>query len=299
MPSASPLPTALDASRHELGRPLAGWRLKLYTIIFEADTRAGRAFDLALIAFITASVAVVVLDSVAPVHDRHGAALKGLEWFFTIAFTVEYIARLSCVRHPLRYARSVFGIIDLLAILPAYLAMFVPEMHALIDVRLLRLLRMFRLLRLTAYVGEYGALARALRASRRKIAVFLSFVLLVVTIAGTLMYVIEGPENGYTSIPVSVYWAITTLTTVGFGDITPRTDFGRLVASLMMLMGWGTLAVPTGIVSAELVGQQRVREPTTRTCHECLSEGHAPSAKFCRDCGAKLPAYQRDAEVTG
>ncbi len=285
-------PDSPDPANRELGKPLSGWRLRLYTIIFEADTRAGRAFDLALIVMIVASVAVVVLDSVADVHQRHGPALKGLEWFFTIAFTIEYVARLLCVRNPWRYARSVFGVIDLLAILPAYLAVFVPEMHALIDVRLLRLLRMFRLLRLTAYVSEYGALYRALRASRRKIAVFLSFVLLVVTVAGTLMYVVEGPENGFTSIPVGVYWAITTMTTVGFGDVTPRTDLGRLIASLMMLLGWGTLAVPTGIVSAELVGLQSRREPTTRTCHECLTEGHAPTAKFCRDCGAQLPPYQ-------
>jgi len=287
-------PDLADPANRELGKPLSGWRLRLYTIIFEADTRAGRAFDLALIVLIVASVAVVVLDSVAAVHQRFGPWLKGLEWFFTLAFTVEYIARLLCVRRPWRYARSVFGVIDLLAILPAYLAVFVPAMHALIDVRLLRLLRMFRLLRLTAYVSEYGALYRALRASRRKIAVFLSFVLLVVTVAGTLMYVVEGPENGFTSIPVGVYWAITTMTTVGFGDVTPKTDLGRLIASLMMLLGWGTLAVPTGIVSAELVGQQGRREPTTRTCHECLSEGHSPTAKFCRDCGAPLPAYQRD-----
>lgn len=294
MPSVPLPPSPTEPPEGELGKPLTGWRLRLYTVIFEADTRAGRAFDLALIAMILASVAVVVLDSVASIHQHYGPWLKGLEWFFTAAFTVEYIARLLCVRHPLRYARSVFGIIDLLAILPAYLAVFVPEMHALIDVRLLRLLRMFRLLRLTAYVSEYGALYRALRASRRKIAVFLSFVLLVVTVAGTLMYVVEGPENGFTSIPVGVYWAITTMTTVGFGDVTPGTDLGRFIASLMMLMGWGTLAVPTGIVSAELVGQQARREPTTRTCHECLSEGHSPTATFCRDCGAKLPPYQYD-----
>ena len=247
-----------------------------------------------LIGFILASVAVVMLDSMASVHQQHGRWLKGLEWFFTLAFTLEYIARLACVQHPWRYARSFFGIIDLLAILPAYLAVLVPEMHALIDVRILRLLRIFRLLRLTAYVSEFGALYQALRASRRKILVFLSFVLLVVTIAGTLMYVVEGPENGFTSIPVGIYWAITTMTTVGFGDVTPNTDLGRFIASVMMLLGWGTLAVPTGIVSAELVGQSGRREPTTRTCHACLSEGHAPTAKFCRECGAALPPYQRD-----
>ena len=288
-------PRPVQAHARELGRPIGGWRRRLYTVIFEADTRAGRAFDLALIALILASVAVVVLDSMAGVHQQHGRWLRGLEWFFTLAFTAEYLARLACVRHPWRYARSFFGIIDLLAILPTYLSVLMPEMHALIDVRLLRLLRLFRLLKLTAYVSEFGALYRALRNSRRKIAVFLAFVLLVTMIMGTLMYVVEGPDNGYTSIPVGVYWAITTLTTVGFGDVTPKTDLGRFIASLMMLMGWGTLAVPTGIVSAELVGQQTRREPTTRSCHECLSEGHAPGANFCRDCGAKLPPYQRDA----
>jgi voltage-gated potassium channel len=158
---------------------------------------------------------------------------------------------------------------------------------------------MFRLLKLTAYVTEFGALYRALRASRRKILVFLSFVLLVVMIMGTLMYVVEGPANGFTSIPVGVYWAITTMTTVGFGDVTPKTDLGRFIASLMMLMGWGTLAVPTGIVSAELVGHRAMREPTTRSCHECLSEGHSPGARFCRDCGARLPNYERDTADAG
>jgi len=291
-------PSPVEAAPRELGRPLAGWRLRLYTIIFEADTRAGRAFDLILIGFILTSVAVVVLDSMASVHQRHGRWLKGVEWFFTIAFTIEYIARLACVRHPWRYARSFFGIIDLLAILPAYLAILVPEMHALIDVRMLRLLRIFRLLKLTAYVSEFGVLYQALRASRRKILVFLCFVLLVTMIMGTLMYVVEGPVNGFTSIPVGVYWAITTMTTVGFGDVTPKTDLGRFIASLMMLMGWGTLAVPTGIVSAELVSNKTQREPTTRTCHACLSEGHTPTARFCRDCGAELPAYQRDMPTT-
>jgi voltage-gated potassium channel len=286
-------PSPVETDPRELGRPLAGWRQRLYTIIFEADTRAGYSFDLLLIGCILASVAVVVLDSMAAVHARHGHWLKGLEWFFTLAFTAEYIARLVCVRHPWRYARSFFGIIDLLAILPAYLAVLVPEMHALIDVRLLRLLRLFRLLRLAAYVNEFGALYAALRASRRKVAVFLCFVLLVVMIMGTLMYVVEGPANGFTSIPVGVYWAITTLTTVGFGDVTPKTDLGRFIASLMMLLGWGTLAVPTGIVSAELVSKTP-REPTTRSCHDCLSEGHLPNARFCRDCGVALPPYQRD-----
>ncbi|HEV6964333.1 MULTISPECIES: ion transporter [Roseateles] len=273
----------------------AGWRLRLYTVIFEADTRAGRLFDLVLVAMILGSVAVVVLDSMAAVHARHAGVLAALEWAFTALFTVEYLARLACVRHPLRYARSPLGVIDLLAVLPTYLAVAVPGLHVLIDVRVLRLLRLFRILKLGAYVAEFGMLGRALAASRRKILVFMAFVMMVVMIMGTLMYVVEGPEHGYTSIPVGVYWAITTMTTVGFGDITPHTDLGRVIASAMMLLGWGTLAVPTGIVSAEFTVQRMGRTPTTRTCHECLSEGHAPSARFCRDCGAPLPPWQRDA----
>ena len=279
----------------QFGRPDAGWRLRMYTVIFEADTRAGRLFDLTLIAFILTSVTVVVLDSMAAVHAKHADLLFALEWVFTLVFSVEYIARLVCVRHPLRYARSGYGLIDLLAVLPTYLAALVPGAQALLDVRVLRLLRLFRILKLAAYVSEFGALGWAFAASRRKILVFLAFVMLVVLVMGTLMYVVEGPANGYTSIPLSVYWAITTMTTVGFGDITPKTDLGRVIASMMMLLGWGTLAVPTGIVSAEFTAQKFLRPPTTRTCHECLSEGHSPSARFCRDCGAELPPWQHDA----
>lgn len=266
----------------------------MYTVIFEADTRAGRLFDLILVAMILASVTVVVLDSMASVHARYSTVLTALEWFFTLLFTAEYIARLSCVRHPRRYATSALGIIDLVALLPTYLAILVPGLHALIDVRVLRLLRLFRILKLGAYVAEFSMLGQALAASRRKILVFMLFVMMVVTIMGTLMYVVEGPDNGFTSIPVGVYWAITTMTTVGFGDITPKTDLGRVIASAMMLLGWGTLAVPTGIVSAEFTAQRLNRVPTTRTCHDCLSEGHLPSARFCRDCGAVLPPWQHE-----
>lgn len=299
MSATRPRPLAGSADEealHPYGKPLVGWRLRLYTVIFEADTRAGRLFDQVLIVLILASVGVVVLDSMTSVHARFAQEFEVLEWGFTLLFTLEYLARLACVRHPTRYARSTFGIIDLLAVAPTYLAVLVPGLHALIDVRVLRLLRVFRIFKLGAYVAEYGALGRALLASRRKILVFLSFVLLVVLVMGTLMYVVEGPGNGFTSIPVGVYWAITTMTTVGFGDITPKTDLGRAIASVMMLLGWGTLAVPTGIVSAEFTAQRigRGEATTTRTCHECLSEGHAPTAKFCRDCGAPLPPWQHD-----
>ena len=294
MSSVRPSKSRAPHDLQRLGRPSDGWRLRLYGVIFEADTRAGRAFDLALVVLILASVAVVVLDSMSLVHARYEYLFNALEWGFTIAFTLEYIARLLCVRHPMRYVRSTLGVIDLLAVLPTYLAILVPGLSALIDVRVLRLLRIFRILKLGAYVAEFNALGRALAASRRKIMVFMAFVMLVVTVMGTLMYVVEGPANGFSSIPVGVYWAITTMTTVGFGDITPKTDLGRVIASLMMLLGWGTLAVPTGIVSAEFTAMKTARPPTTRRCPECLSEGHMPGASFCSDCGARLPAWAHD-----
>jgi voltage-gated potassium channel len=288
-PPAASAPTA-GVDHDRFGRPAGGWRLAAYTVIFEIDTRAGRLFDLALVWAILASVAVVMLDSVASISAEWGPLFHVLEWGFTALFTVEYLLRLSCVRRPWRYARSGFGIVDLLAIAPTYLALLFPAAHSLIDVRALRLLRIFRILKLAAYMAEYGALGRALWASRRKVLVFLSFVLLVVLVMGTLMYVVEGPEHGFTSVPVGVYWAITTMTTVGFGDITPRTDLGRLIASVMMLIGWGTLAVPTGIVSAEFTAQRLVpARPSTRTCSACGSQGHDVQARYCRDCGAPLP----------
>jgi voltage-gated potassium channel len=202
-----------------------------------------------------------------------------------------------------KYARSFFGIIDLLALLPTYLAMFFPGLHALIDVRVLRLLRVFRVFKLTAYVAEYQSLGRALAASGRKILVFLTAVIMLVLVMGTVMYVVEGRENGYTSIPTAIYWAISTVTTVGFGDITPKTDLGRLIASFMMLLGWGILAVPTGIVTAEMAAHRRLEQAdsqvtTTRTCHECLTEGHTPDANYCFHCGARLPVYQQQEKAT-
>lgn len=289
-------PRPLTNEADPLGKPLSGWRLKIYTVIFEADTRAGRLFDQWLIAAVILSVVVVVVGSVQGMQARWRIEFEVLEWLFTAMFTLEYLARLLCVRHPMRYATSFFGIVDLLAVLPTYLALLVPEAHALIDVRILRLLRIFRIFRLTAYLVEYQMLGSALYASRRKILVFLSVVLMIVLVMGTLMYVVEGPEHGFRDIPTSVYWAITTMTTVGFGDITPKTDIGRLISSVMMLLGWGTLAVPTGIVTAEMtVRRHWLAPPTTRTCHECLTEGHATDSYFCMHCGARLPKYQNDA----
>ena len=292
--AVAPNPGGSSPAAETYGRPEGSLRLAVYTIIFEADTRAGRAFDIGLIVAILASVLVVVLDSVQSITARHGTLFEVLEWFFTLLFTVEYLLRLWCVRRPLRYATSFFGIVDLLSVLPTYIAFFVPEVHALIDVRMLRLLRVFRILKLSAYVSEFGFLGSALMASRRKIIVFIGFVLVTVTVLGTLMYVVEGPANGFTSIPVAVYWGITTMTTVGFGDITPKTDLGRLIASFMMLMGWGILAVPTGIVTAEMTARRAGRVVTTRTCHDCLTEGHDVDARYCKHCGKPLPAYQSD-----
>lgn len=272
----------------DLGRPEAGWRRTLYTIIFESDTVAGKRFDLLLLGAIVLSIAVVALDSVAAMTARYGTVLNTLEWFFTLVFLLEYLARLSCVLRPVRYARSFFGVIDLLSIVPSFLALFFPGAHAFLDIRILRLLRIFRILKLVAYVKEYQLLGHALIASRRKILIFLTCVLMIVILMGTAMYVIEGAANGFTSIPTSVYWAISTVTTVGFGDITPKTDLGRALASVMMLLGWGILAVPTGIISSELTAQHFAARPRSRSCRTCLSEGHETGAQFCKDCGATL-----------
>lgn len=273
-----------------LGRPGSGWRDRIFVIVFESDTRLGRLFDFALIGLILLSVVVVMLDSVAKVSQRHGQALDVLEWFFTFVFTVEYIARLSCIKRPLRYATSFFGIVDLLSVIPNYAALFVPELHALIDLRLLRLLRMFRLLKLTSYVEEYSMLGNALIASRRKILIFLSVVAIVVILNGTLLYVVEGgPDSKFSSIPTSVYFAIATITTVGFGDLTPQTDFGRAITSFTMLIGWSILAVPTGIITSEMTVQKFLPKPNTRRCPACLTAGLDDDAVYCKSCGVKLP----------
>ncbi|MFC4790208.1 MULTISPECIES: ion transporter [Giesbergeria] len=272
------------------GTPDAGWRQRLHTVVFRSDTPAGLWFDKVLIVLIVASVLVVMMESMEALPAWLHQTLAVAELVFTGIFTLEYLARLLCVRRPWRYARSFFGIIDLLSILPTYLALLVPGLHVLIDVRVLRLIRVFRIFKLTAFVMEYQTLGGALAASWRKIMVFLSVVLMIVLVMGTLMYVIEGPAHGFTNIPTAVYWAITTMTTVGFGDITPKTDLGRLIASLMMLLGWGTLAVPTGIVTAEMSWQRRVHEvPALQTpCPGCGSRDHSLHARYCQHCGSLL-----------
>jgi voltage-gated potassium channel len=292
-PSTTPLPEQRAAEA--FGKPPAGWRRRLYNVIFEADTPAGRTFDIVLVCAILLSILVVVLDSVPSINANHNRAMNGLEWGITLLFTTEYVARLLCVRHPIRYATSFFGIIDLLSVLPTYFSLFVPEAAALLDIRILRLLRVFRIFKLTLYINEYTMLGSALRASSRKILVFLSVVLMAVLILGTVMYVVEGPQHGYTSIPVAMYWATVTMTTVGYGDITPQTGLGKTIASFMMLLGWGILAAPTGIVTAEMTSLRlgNLRR-TARTCPGCESEGHEPQARFCKDCGTELPPGPRD-----
>jgi voltage-gated potassium channel len=266
---------------------LRGWRAKAHEIIFEADTPAGKAFDIALIVTILLSVVAVMLESVAPIRLRYGSILRITEWVITILFTIEYVLRLLCVGQPARYARSFFGIIDLLAILPTYISFFVPGAQALAVVRVLRILRVFRVLKLVQYVQEARVLRQALANSGRKILVFLFVVFTIVIIVGALMYLVEGADAGFTSIPISVYWAVVTLTTVGYGDIAPVTALGQFLSALLMIVGYGIIAVPTGIVTTELVRGQG-REMTTQACRECSLEGHDPDARFCKRCGAGL-----------
>lgn len=285
-------PDAMDAAR--FGRPAGGWRLRLYRVIFESGTPAGKRFDELLIVAILLSITVVMVNSVETLGQRYGDILDALEWFFTLFFTVEYIARLACVKRPARYARSFFGVVDLISFLPTYLGLFFPAAHALIDVRILRLLRVFRIFKLTAYIGEYRVLGAALVASRRKILVFLSVVVMIVLIVGTLMYIVEGPQSGFADIPTAFYWGIVTLTTLGYGDIVPQTPLGRALASLMVLIGWGILAVPTGIVTAEMTAQRfGLRLPMNRRCESCDCDTHDADARYCHQCGTPFPASGR------
>lgn len=264
------------------------WQAKLYEVIFGHQTPAGRGFDMALIGVIGLSVLAVVLETVSSIRDDFGTELRIAEWVFTALFTVEYVLRLVCVNRPSRYARSFFGVIDLLAILPTYLSVFFPGAQALLVIRLLRFLRVFRILKLVQYLSEANLLGRALWASRRKILVFLLAVLTLDVIFGSLMYVVEAGQNGFDNIPRSIYWAIVTLTTVGYGDISPGTNLGQLIAALIMIMGYAIIAVPTGIVTSELTRAQY--GDYVRTCPACKLDQHEPDATFCRRCGERLRA---------
>lgn len=263
-------------------------RKRLYTVVFEADTPAGRAFDVTLLVLILGSIVVISLETIEPIYQRHQRLFWGLDWSFTVIFTAEYLLRLWVVNKPLKYATSFYGIIDLLAVLPTYLNLIYPDLHFLLVIRSLRLLRVFRVFGLVHFLNESNFLLQSLWTSRRKILVFLLSVVLTTVISGALMYVIEHEHNpSFSSIPQSVYWAIVTLTTVGYGDISPETALGRLLASFLMLLGYCIIAVPTGIVSASLLRGVH-RQPTSQTCPNCLRQGHEADAVYCKFCGTHL-----------
>ena len=272
--------------------PDRDFRRRLFIIIFQSDTPAGWWFDVTLIVLIVASVITVILESVASIRQKYVETLHVIEWLFTILFTVEYLLRLYCVPRPAHYARSFFGLIDFMAIVPTYLSLVLPGAQMLIVVRVLRVLRIFRIMKLTQYLDESRTLSEALWASRRKIGVFLFTVVTLLTIIGSLMYLIEGEENGFTDIPTSMYWAVVTLTTVGYGDVSPVTPLGRALASLVMILGYSIIAVPTGIVTSELTrpsGRRVLLRPGPGPCRQCGAPGHDPDARYCKYCGAALP----------
>ena len=266
-----------------------GFRQRLWRIIFLSDTPAGRHFDVVLLWMVSASVLVVMLESVEGFRAEHGPALRAAEWTFTILFTVEYLVRLAVVRSPWKYARSFYGIVDLLAIVPTYLELLLAGSHYLMMLRVLRLLRMFRVLKMARHLGEANVLLNALRASRAKIMVFLFSVLALVCVEGTIMYLLEHASNpGFNSIPQSIYWAIVTLTTVGYGDVSPVTVLGKMMAAVVMLTGFAIIAVPTGVVTAELGREMSLARGDGRQCDECGWKRHDPHARYCQQCGRKL-----------
>ncbi len=264
------------------------WQSRLHEIIFEAETPSGKLFDVLLIISIICSVLIVMCDSVASWQVSYGKMFFIAEWAFTILFSIEYLLRLSCIGRPLKYSTSFFGIVDLLAILPSYLALVLPASKYFLVIRVLRILRVFRVLKLVQYLKEAELLIEALRSSMRKIMVFLFAVAILVIMCGSLMYVVEGEVNGFTSIPRSIYWAIVTLTTVGYGDISPKTDLGQMLASVIMVVGYGIIAVPTGIVTVGLSQTINRQNFSTTSCPQCSSEGHTKDAVYCKNCGAKL-----------
>jgi len=266
---------------------------RVFTVIFQSRTPAGKVFDVLLIFAIVLSVLALMLESIEDIGARYGPVLQSAEWVFTLLFTAEYLVRLWCVREPRVYAKSFYGIVDLLAVLPTYLALFVTGSGYLLIIRILRILRLFRVLKLARYVSAADALVDAMGRSWRKIIVFLYVVVTIVVIFGSAMYLIEGPENGFTSIPRGVYWGIVTLTTVGFGDITPQTPLGQAVAAIVMVLGYGIIAVPTGIYAAEL-RDVMTRRREKKTCPECSRGDHDEDAKFCKYCGATFEEPEKD-----
>jgi voltage-gated potassium channel len=262
------------------------WQSKLYKIIYEADTKSGKLFDIILLCAILASIALVMLESVKSFDAKYHVFFNISEWIITILFSIEYVLRIISVKQPKKYIFSFYGIIDFLSTIPKYLSIILGGTHALVALRALRLLRVFRILKLVRYVGATNNLAKALKASRFKILVFISAVIIICIIIGTLMYLIEGNESGFTSIPRGVYWAIVTLTTVGYGDIAPHTAIGQFLASLVMILGYGIIAIPTGIVTAEFSKQTSFKiDLNTQLCPNCMAENHKDKAKYCYSCG--------------
>ena len=260
---------------------------KTYEVIFGTESGWGRNFDLMLIFAILFSVAVILLDSIPTYHERYGFVFQPVEWFFTLLFTAEYLLRLWCSPNRKRYALSGFGIIDLVAVLPTYIVFYLPGASSLLIIRLIRILRIFRILKLFRFLREFNVLTRTFANARRKILIFFATVLVLTTIFGCLMYVIEGPANGFGTIPESIYWAIVTITTVGYGDVVPHTPLGQFIASVGMLTGYAIIAVPTGILSAELM-QEISREKSQVNCEHCERTGHDQDARFCKYCSAEL-----------
>ncbi|QYJ80616.1 ion transporter [Shewanella acanthi] len=260
---------------------------QLRTIIFGTDTPAGKYFDIALMVCIVMSVALVFIDTVEVFHRDYGHIIRILEWVFTIIFTIEYAARIYCATQPLLYARSFYGVVDLLSVLPSYLALFLPGANFTLVIRILRLFRIFRVLKLLRYLSEGNLLLRAMLQSSRKVFLFFFSVSLIIMVLSAVMYVVEGPENGFSSIPKSVYWTIVTITTVGYGDITPKTELGQAIAAFTMLLGYSIIAIPTGILSAE-ISQEVGRHRDLRECNQCHKMGHDLEAAFCSRCGCEL-----------
>lgn len=264
------------------------WRLRLHEVIYESNTLAGKSFDVALLVCILASILIVMLDSVAVYHKKYGHEFFVLEWVFTGLFTLEYILRLVCIRKPLRYVFSLLGLIDLLAIVPSYMSVFYAGAQSFLVLRGLRLLRIFRIFKLSHFLSEMQFLGVAIKGSAYKISIFTLFVMTMVVILGSVMYLVEKGQNGFTSIPDSIYWAIVTITTVGYGDISPTTPAGKFVASIIMLMGYGIIAVPTGIVTTEMALAVKKRQQQNEACPNCGREGHDSDARYCKYCGAQL-----------
>lgn len=266
----------------------SNWQDSMYNVIFKADTISGKCFDVVLIIIIALSVITVIINTVNTIEQEYGDILNLAEWVFTIIFTIEYILRLICCKKPIAYARSFFGIVDLFAVLPTYISFFLPGSQVLIVIRILRVLRVFRVLKLVKYIGESDLLIDALRSSRRKITVFLFSVLTIAIIFGSIMYLVETPENGFTSIPRGIYWAVVTLTTVGYGDMIPKTHIGQAISMVIMIMGYGIIAVPTGIVTAEITRAMGHKKVASNICEGCGYRWHDDDAVYCKHCGNSL-----------